>query len=467
MMPWHRFGAIRWLAAPASVMCLSGAPAPAATVRTGPDVATWSAAAEFGQSLYYGTRGFERQPRVAGAALPMVDAACVRCHGALGEGGRESNLAAPALRVRGVASGAEQAASGNPWNGPALVEALTHGTGAGGRVLSQVMPLYLLSMAEREALQSFIPWLGRADAPVRGVADEELRLGLALDGINSIEARTQVEAGVRAVMQQVNEAGGVHGRQLRLLRVSEAGADVLALVGSAPSAALRSRLTAERLPSLASLALEIEDVDPNDWTVPLLPSLRQQARAAVQLLNQAPNGCASWLIDPSGWVSAAEAGRAIRWPAQPPAGASTICVVALAPATEVDRLRGEWAAKGLDLRMLVELAWLRPRPIEQPELDHRLVLPAPRALAAQAESHGQSIWFALGRSAANMTVEALARSGRVLQPESVVTQMRGLTGFEPVAQAPLVFSRQQTHGWAPQAWPASTPPSFQARGATQ
>lgn len=463
----HRVDAIRWLAAAASAICLGGAPAVAATVTPVPDAATLSAAAKFGQSLYYGTRRFERTPRVAGAALPMADAACVRCHGALGEGGRESNLAAPALRRTVAATGSGQAAAGDPWNGPALVEALTHGFGAGGRVLSQVMPRYALSMAEREALQSFIPWLGRADAPVRGVDDDELRLGLALDGINGIAARTQVEAGLRAQLQQVNEAGGVHGRQLRLLRVSEAGADVLALVGSAPGSALRSRLAAERLPSLASLALEIDDVGPNEWTVPLLPSLRQQARAAAQLLNQAPEGCAPWLIDPSAWVPVADAGRATRWPARPPSGARSICVVALAPTAEVDRLRAEWAAQGLDLRMLVELAWLRPRPNEQPELDHRLVLPAPRALAQQAEAQGQSIWFALGSSAARIAVEALARSGRTLQPESLIAQMRSLTGFEPVDQAPLVFSRQQTHGWAPEAWPASTAPSIQARGATQ
>jgi hypothetical protein len=402
----------------------------------------------------------------------MADSACVRCHGALGEGGREANLAAPALAVR---SGAAAIAESSPRGSAALdsaaaqelVEALTHGVAADGHTLSQVMPRYTLTAAEQQALQAFVPWLGRADAPVRGVSATELRLGLALDGIAGSEAREQVEAGLRSVLQVVNENGGVHGRQLRLLRVADANADVLALIGSAPAAALREQLAAGRLPSLASLALEPDDARRGDWTVPLLPSLRQQSRAALAVLAGAPSGCVPWLIDPSGWLSAVEAAAVVRWPARPEAGVRDVCVVALAPATDVDRLRADWAAQGLALRMLVELAWLRPRPIDQAGLDHRLVLPAPQAVAEQAEAHGRSIWFELGAAAARVAVEALARSGRVLQPERVIAQLRGLAGFEPVARAPLAFSPQQTHGWAAQHWRASPAPTVYAQGASK
>ncbi len=244
--------------------------------------AAWSAAAALGQGLYYGTRSFSQAPQVAGAAMPMSDSACVRCHGALGEGGRESNLAAPALVARGgtAAAGDANARRGTthaPTPQPAWADALTQGVGGEGRALSQVMPRYALTAAERNALLAFMPWLGRADTPVRGVGATELRLGLALDGISGSAAREQVEAGLRSVLQQVNENGGVHGRQLRLLPVVDADADVMALVGSAPGAVLRERLAAERLPNLASLALEPDDARPTDWTVPLLPSLRQQA----------------------------------------------------------------------------------------------------------------------------------------------------------------------------------------------
>ncbi len=172
------------------------------------------------------------------------------------------------------------------------------------------------------------------------------------------------------------------------------------------------------------------------------------------------------MIDPSGWLSAAESAAVVRWPARPSQGVRNICVAALAPAAEVDRLRADWTAQGLALRMLVELAWLRPRPIEQAGLDHRLVLPAPQAVAEEAAAQGHSLWFELGTAAARVAVEALARSGRVLQPELVIAQLRGLAGFEPVAQAPLAFSRQQTHGWAPQHWRAAPNLTLQARGGT-
>jgi hypothetical protein len=444
------------LAAAVWVCCLVHAHAQVLASAALPQAAAWTESAAHGQSLYYGTRAFEQAPRVAGAALPVADAACVRCHGALGEGARESNLAAPPLR-------SDAAVLGQPPS-PALDDALAQGIGLNGRPLSPVMPRYALRDGERVALQAFLPWLGRADATVRGVSDGELRLGLALDGLASQAARKDVEAGLLSVLQTVNEGGGVHGRQLRLLAVTEPGADVLALVGSAPSAALRARLAAARLPSLASLALETDDVTRGDWTVPLLPSLRRQARDAWQLLGDASTDCTRWLIDPSAWLTEADTGPVLRWPDRPRAEERAICVVSLVSGAELDRMRAQWSADGLVLRRLVELAWLRPRPLEVAGLDHRLVLPAPPAVAELAASEGRSIWFEWGVACARIVVEALARSGRVLQPERVLAQAREMSGFEPVARAPILLSRQQTHGWNPQPWPTLNPPVLQARG---
>lgn len=422
---------------------------------------TWSAEAAMGQALYYGTRAFEQSPLVAGAAMPLADAACVRCHAALGEGRREANLAAPALAARTDANDDARANPRAVW-----LNALLRGVGRDGRPLSLVMPRYGLSTTEREALLAFLPWLGRDDAPVRGVSDHELRLGFSLDGMTSRRAREQVEAGLGSVLQEVNENGGVHGRQLRLLPVADADAQVLALVGSAPTPALRQRLAINRMPSVASLALETDEAGHADWTVPLLPSLHQQARAALQSLANAPAGCTPWLVDPSGWLSSSETGSMLRWPQRPAAKVREICVVALAPSAEVDRLRAGWTAQGLSLRLLVELAWLRPRPIEAAGLDHRLVLPAPQPVAEAAAARGQPLWFELGAAAARVAVEALARSGRVLQPERLLAALRGMAGFEPVPLAPLVLSAQQTHGWGAQLWPATTDRTLQARGGT-
>jgi hypothetical protein len=83
------------------------------------------------------------------------------------------------------------------------------------------------------------------------------------------------------------------------------------------------------------------------------------------------------------------------------------------------------------------------------------VLPMPLALAAHANQLDQSIWRSLGEAAGLSVIEALARSGRRLQPEIVLAAMRGLTGFSPLVDAPLVWSGSRNHGWKPALWTAS------------
>ena len=85
-------------------------------------------------------------------------------------------------------------------------------------------------------------------------------------------------------------------------------------------------------------------------------------------------------------------------------------------------------------------------------LDHHLVLPTPRAVVVQAQSGSRTLWSVLGEAAARAGVEALARSGRVLQPEHVLDRFRSLGGFEPVAGAPLAVGRTHSHGWSPGRW---------------
>lgn len=427
-----------------------------------PNATGWTLQVELGEALYYGIRSFNKAPQVAGASLPAHDSACVRCHGALGQGGSEGSITAPGLQaIRSADS---------------LIRAIGEGIGSKGQALSSGMPRYTLSPLEREAMLAFLPWLGRDDAPVRGVSADEIRLGLVLDGIESQASREQIRAGVASVLQLVNEHGGIHGRQLRhqvLPAAAVAGTvadlDVFALLASAPAPALREQLAALRLPNVASLALEREDVSARSWTIPLLPSLRQQSRHAMRLIDASSRRCQPVLYDPLGWISDAEL-----TPADPTATGrqrdssetfkrlsrvdelrpgTAICLVALAPADVVDRQLDAIDQHGVRVTLLVELAWLRTRALERAGLDHRLILPTPMALADRASGEGRSIWFVIGEAAANAGVEALAASGRALQPEHLLARFRSLTGFEPVAGAPLQLGKGQTHGWLPQAWP--------------
>ncbi len=457
MPPIEQLGAQGLQSPSAPTPAKQGPPAVAYPAATG-----WTLQAALGEALYFGSRDFDQAPQVAGASLPAHDSACVRCHGALGQGGSEGSIRAPGLQaIRSADS---------------VLQAVSEGIGSKGRTLSSGMPRYSLSPLEREALIAFIPWLGRDDAPVRGVSADEIRLGLVLDGIETQASREQIRAGMSSVLQRVNEHGGIHGRQLRLqvLPAAEltdpvANLDVFALLASAPEPALREQLAALRLPNVASLALERLDVGAKAWTIPLLPSLREQSRHALRLVDASTRRCQPVLYDPLGWVSDADltpldptvTGQ-LRESAEPfrrltqvdeLRPGTAICLVALAPADVVDRQLDAIDQHGVRVTLLVELAWLRTRALERAGLDHRLILPTPMALADRASGEGRSLWFVIGEAAANAGVEALAASGRVLQPEHLLARFRSLTGFEPVAGAPLQLGKGQTHGWLPQAWP--------------
>lgn len=405
---------------------------------------TWTPAAEQGRALFYGTRPFTQPATVSGAPMPASAVACVQCHGPLGEGSREANLAAPDIRwTSGKASR------------PNLTNALRDGRDSTGRTLNAAMPRYALTHDEVAALDAFWPWLGNAAQPQRGISPNELRLGIALEGLAHADARTHVAAGVQSVLDQTNAAGGVHGRQLRLLP-SDHGLpnEVFALVASALLPAQQKLLREQRLPSIATLDVLAHNADPSGWQWPLLPSLEQQARIAIEQLQNAPADCARWTFDPQRLSSPAATQPTPHWPA-----GTRLCVAAFAPAAQVDSMRARWRDEGITLQQLIELSGMRAKPLQQPELDHRLILLVPLAIADHAERQGQSLWFVLGQAAARTAVEVLARSGRNVVPESLLAQARSLTGYAPLPGAPLAFSRSLAHGWQPEPLVSRSPAS--------
>lgn len=410
----------------------------------------WTALAAQGQALYFGQRSFQQPARVLGAPLPARDSACLRCHGANGQGSAEAGAVAPDVRAAALV------ARGLRGSGAALQAALT-GHSANGRELDAGMPRYALQPDELSALLEFWPWLGHEGQMVRGVSADTVRLGVVLNGLEPAAARAEVLAGMASVLDHTNARGGVHGRQLQLLPFEITGSgpvehDVFALLGSALPPGLRERLPALRLPSLASLGWSRFDATASDWELPLVPSLRQQAQQAVQRLNVTPGNCLRWVHDPAGILDTAKpSGADAVGPSGPrPAAGQSLCVAALMPSQRVDELRALWAAEGIELSQLVELSGWRHEPLTVSGLAHELVLPLPRAVGLHALQQQQSVWRSLGQAAARVAVEALARSGRVLQAETVLAQMRHLTGFEPLPGAAVAWSPHQFHGWMPE-----------------
>ena len=406
---------------------------------------------EQGRALYFGTQAFATPPRVGGAPLPADAAACVRCHGALGAGSREGARTAPAIA---------RTATADP---RAWIEAALAGQGRGGRRLETTMPRYTLTEREQDALAAYAPLLGSANDVVRGVVDTEIRVGVPLTTGQEGVAVTQLRAGIETAFARANAHGGVNGRMLRAVPVDAATAmvSVFALVGElGPIELNEPALAGARLPSLAALGLAREPVGLRSWVVPLLPDLREQAALLVRTLaaRALELDCAAWLLDPAALSEAIEVERqGVRYHASLQAELvasrpARLCIGSLAPAAASVSLLEALRRDGAQVLAVVTLAALGPVSADSWQDAAWQVLPAPAAVMLHAHSTGVGLWSSLGEAAGQVVVEALARSGRLLQPEIVLATFRELTGYAPIDGAPLAFGRNRTHGWLPSLW---------------
>jgi cytochrome c553 len=407
-----------------------------------------------GRALYFGTQNFSEAPETAGASLPASSGACVSCHGALGAGVREGSLAAPNIALQG-------AKLNTAW-----VDAAMHGKSPQGRPLNAAMPRYRLSLDEQAALQSYAPLLGSASDVVRGITDTEILMGVLTGNSSNSAGGAEVLLGIQKTFAQINARGGLHGRHLRAITVENLNQaqSVFALVGSINQVdGAEDELRASRLPDLASLALSRDAVSRRAWSVPLLPSLAEQADMLVKTLVEKSAGidCFPLLLDTAQIVNLQDSNRfevPLFSTAQSAALAvqsSRVCLGLIATAASSAPLLEALAKDGRTVPLIVRLAATATGPSKtSPEMLIQ-VLPMPLALAAHANQLDQSIWRSLGEAAGLSVIEALARSGRRLQPEIVLAAMRGLTGFSPLVDAPLVWSGSRNHGWKPALWTAS------------
>ena len=409
---------------------------------------------ELGRALYFGTQAFAAPPRVGGAPLPADAAACVRCHGALGAGSREGARSAPAIARPATA------------DSRAWIEAALAGQGRGGRRLDATMPRYTLTEYEQDALAAYAPLLGSANDVVRGVGDTEIRLGVPPITGQAGTSAAQLRAGIETAFARANAHGGVNGRMLRTVSVDAATTmvSVFALVGEiGPIELNEPALAGARLPSLAALGLARDPVGRRSWVVPLLPDLREQAALLVRTLaaRAVELDCTAWLLDPAALTEAGEVERlGLRHHASLPAALAAprparLCVGSLASAAASGSLLEALRRDRTPVLAVVTLAAFGPVLADSWHNAAWQVLPAPAAVMRHAHSTGVGLWSSLGEAAGQVVVEALARSGRLLQPEVVLATFRELTGYAPLDGAPLAFGRNRTHGWLPSLWAPS------------
>jgi ABC-type branched-subunit amino acid transport system substrate-binding protein len=155
----------------------------------------------------------------AGMLLPATSVPCANCHGSDGLGRPEGGVRPPDLSwSRLTSTYGQQQINGRAY--PAYTEgtlarAVQEGRDPGNNRLDSAMPRFVLSMSDQRNLTAYLKRL--ADERDPGLSPDSLHLGTLLPSTGVLgEEGATVAAVLRGSVARINEAGGIHGRQLRL-----------------------------------------------------------------------------------------------------------------------------------------------------------------------------------------------------------------------------------------------------------
>jgi mono/diheme cytochrome c family protein len=193
-----------------------------------------------------------------GPELQATTLACVQCHGPDGRGRPEGGVTPSDIRWENLTRPraiAEAGARRHPAYSEALLaRAVTMGWDPAGQSLSAAMPRYKIAPADMTVLIAYIRHI--EGAPVPGVTDSSIRIGIALPG-DSEQTPNAAEI-VRTVadyLQNVNRSGPIFQRRLELAILEDYRTNdpevFAALSGFTPNGDPRSeRLEAGQVPSV-------------------------------------------------------------------------------------------------------------------------------------------------------------------------------------------------------------------------
>jgi ABC-type branched-subunit amino acid transport system substrate-binding protein len=155
----------------------------------------------------------------AGMLLPATSLPCANCHGADGLGRPEGGVRPPDLSWSRLSSSyGQQQINGRtypPYTDGTLARAVQEGRDPGNNRLDPAMPRFVLSMNDQRNLTAYLKRL--ADDRDPGLSPDSLHLGTLLPGSGPLsEEGATVAAVLKGSVARINEAGGIHGRQLRL-----------------------------------------------------------------------------------------------------------------------------------------------------------------------------------------------------------------------------------------------------------
>ncbi|MGE8154358.1 ABC transporter substrate-binding protein [Pseudomonas vancouverensis] len=151
--------------------------------------------------------------------LPASSLPCANCHGADGLGRPEGGVRPPDLSWSRLSSSyGQQHINGRSYpaySDASLARAVQQGRDPGNNRLDPSMPRFVLSMNDQRNLTAYLKRL--ADERDPGLTPDSLHLGTLLPGSGPLsEEGATVAAVLKGSVARINEAGGIHGRQLRL-----------------------------------------------------------------------------------------------------------------------------------------------------------------------------------------------------------------------------------------------------------
>lgn len=169
--------------------------------------------------------------------LPADQHACVQCHRRDGRGGLEGGVEVPDIRWSQLFSPHGRMTLGGtvrpPYDEAALDRAIRDGVDPSDRELYGMMPRFNLEADDLADLRAYLRVLGNEAAP--GAASDRVRIGALLPLDGPAGARGHQIAGLLGrFFDEVNGAGGVHGRTVELV-VRDAGATPEAALAAARS----------------------------------------------------------------------------------------------------------------------------------------------------------------------------------------------------------------------------------------
>jgi len=183
-----------------------------------------SAEESAGKRLYRDGLSVSGEPIMArvGAAevlLPASALSCANCHGADGQGRPEGGVRPPDINwLRLSQARGQQGINGRDYpaySDASVARAVQEGRDPAGNRLDPAMPRFVLSMADQRNLTAYLKRLAEDRDP--GIAADSLLLGTLLPSQGALsEESVTVAAVLNGSVAQINQAGGIHGRQLRL-----------------------------------------------------------------------------------------------------------------------------------------------------------------------------------------------------------------------------------------------------------